>query len=112
MPSKNYDYNNKGIRKRVKDYKISLRLYEELFDIEPNEMFWESAVDLAINSKNGFQHVSLFKFATLCVYDLAFGVLNYKNTLRRNKEGYYDKFTDKEIARINRVSICLHYPIA
>lgn len=63
MPSKSYDYSEKAIKKRNKDYKISIDFYEVLFREEPNEIFWEDTVDLTINSKNSFQHVNLFKFA-------------------------------------------------
>jgi len=104
LPSKNYDYNEKGIRKRAQDYKLSLRLYEELFGDEPNEVFWESVVDLVINSKNGFQHVSLFKYASLWIYHIVNGDLEYKNTIRRSKDEYYKKFKDEEIDRINRLN--------
>lgn len=104
LPSKNYDYTDKGIRTLAKDYKLSLALYEELFGEEPSDIFWESAVDLVINSKNGFQHVSLYKYACLCIYHNAYGPLQYKNTFRRNKEGYYYKFDEKDIVAINEVS--------
>ena len=105
LPSKNYDYTDSGIRKRAQDYKISLSLYEELFGEEPNHVFWESAVDLVINSKNGFQHVSLFKYASLCIYHVSYGHLEYKNTFRRSKDKYYKKFDEDTISIINRVSI-------
>lgn len=90
MPSKNYDYNDKAIRRRNKDYKKSLEFYEVLFLTEPNEIFWEDTVSLTINSKNGFQHVNLFKFVCLSIYAQTNGGLGYKNTIRRNKDKEYD----------------------
>lgn len=104
LPSKNYDYTEAGMKLRAKDYKISLELYEELFSSEPNEIFWESPVDLVINSKNGFQHVSLYNYAWLCIYHRVNATFEFKNTLRRNKEGYYDKFDEDELETINKVS--------
>jgi hypothetical protein len=101
LPSKNYDYNEKGIKQRTKDYKESLRIYEQLFGDEPNETLWESAVDLTINSRNGFQHVNLFKYICLCIYINANNGLYYRNTFRRDKTKYYDGIPDEVIEQIN-----------
>lgn len=107
MPSKNYDYTSKGIRSRAKDYKLSLEFYEVLFNTEPNEILWESAVDLTINSKNGFQHVNLFKYVCICIYGNINHVFEYKNTVRRSKDTTYDQ---KELERIiERNKIRLKY---
>lgn len=102
IPSKNYDYDTKGIKQRTRDYKKSLEIYEILFNEEPNEILWESAVDLTINSKNGFQHLNLFKYVNMQIHLNLNDSFSYKNTLRRSKDTYYDKFDDDEIETINQ----------
>lgn len=102
LPSKNYDYNEKGIRQRTKQYKKSLEIYEVLFGDEPNEIFWESPVDLTINSKNGFQHMNLFKFICFLVYSNNNDGIEYKNTFRRDKKKFYNDIPDDTIIEINK----------
>ena len=105
LPSKNYDYNEKGIKRRTKDYQLSLEFYEVLFGSEPNEILWESAVDLTINSKNGFQHVNLFKYVCLCIYSNTNGGFEYKNTFRRNKDTAYDQKELEQILEKNKIKL-------
>jgi hypothetical protein len=101
LPSRNYDYTNKGIRKRTKEYKKTLDIYEGLFGIEPDEILWESPVDLTINSKNGFQHVNLFKYVCLSIYAKLFDGFQYQNTMRRDKDHFYNFISDEIIDKIN-----------
>ena len=102
LQSRNYDYNQKGIKNRTKEYKKTLKIYEELFGDEPDEILWESPVDLTINSKNGFQHVNLFKYVCFSIYSNIQNGLEYKNTLRRDKYEFYDRFAPETIDQINR----------
>ena len=76
---------------------------------EPQENLWEDPVDLTINSKNGFQHLNLFKYVCMCIYHSQNETLEYKNTLRRDKEKYYKHLDDdalEEINNRNAVKIC------
>ncbi|CAI2385678.1 unnamed protein product [Moneuplotes crassus] len=101
LESKNYDYSSAGVVARTRDYKKTLKVYEDIFDSEPEEAFWEDPVDLTINSTNGLQHLNLFKYTCMCIYHKENEGLEYKNTLRRNKDNFDEDLEDEETDAIN-----------
>ena len=117
--SRNYDFNIKGTKSRLKEYKKTLKIYQQLFGEIEEDKFWDSPAYLVVKSNLGIQHINSYKFIWMIVFSNKYSGLEYdhdgekdehytnasKEDIQQTHERNKQKFSGaKEIDQFNKLA--------